>query len=225
MRVVVVEDQILFQELLVRLLEENLSHEVVGIAVDGETAIELIRKEQPDLVILDILIPKLSGIHVAKTIIGELPSIRILALSTETDLKTAYQVHQLYIHGFVDKKEASVDVLTEAIGSVIEGRRYRSPSLQAIITDLKRDPNAFQKILTKREQEVLTHIGAGLSDAAIGELLGLSDSSIQSHRRNLFRKLDVHSTPELIRYATETGFWKPAFPRMDLTDDTYHLHE
>jgi two-component system nitrate/nitrite response regulator NarL len=225
MRVVVVEDQILFQELLVSLLEEKLSHEVVGIAADGETAIEMIRKERPDLVILDILIPKLSGIRVARTIMDEIPAVRILALSAETDPKTIYQIHQLHLPAFVDKKEASADVLEEAIQRVLDGKRYFSASHQRTMAELKRDPVAFQKILTKREQEILTHIGAGLSDSDIGGLVGLTQASVQSHRRNLFRKLDVHSTPELIRFANECGFWKTAFPGMDLTDNTYHLHD
>ena len=225
MRVVVVEDQILFQEFLVDLLEKKLSHDIVGIAADGETALEMIREERPDLVILDILIPKLSGIHVARRIIDEMPKVRILALSAETDPKTIYQLHQLHLPAFVDKKEASADILKEAIQRVLEGKRYFSPSHQRTVAELKRDPLAFQKILTKREQEILTHIGAGLSDSEIGELVGLTQASVQSHRRNLFRKLDVHSTPELIRFANECGFWKTAFPDMGLTDSTYHLHD
>ena len=71
---------------------------------------------------------------------------------------------------------------------------------------------------------MLTQIGAGLSDSVIGRILGLSETSIQTHRRNLFKKLDVHSTPELIRFANETGFWKASFNRMELAH-TYHIHE
>jgi DNA-binding NarL/FixJ family response regulator len=225
MRVIVVEDQILIREFLVELLGKKLSHEVIGVATDGESALELIRKERPDLVILDILIPKLSGIHVARAIIDELPEVRILALSTETDPKTIHQIHQLHLQGFVDKAEASPEVLAEAIQLISEGKRYFSDSLLKSVSRLKNDPTAFQKILTKREQEILTHIGGGLSDREIGATLGLSQASVQSHRRNLFRKLDVHSTPELIRYANDCGFWKTAFPRMGLSDGTYHLHD
>ena len=224
MRVIVVEDQILFQEFLVNLLREKLSLDVVGVAVDGVTGLEVIRREEPDMVLLDILIPKLSGIHVARAILDELPKVRILALSSETDLKTVHQIHQLHLPAFVDKKEASLEVLEKAINRVREGKRYFSPSLEMTVSQLKADPQAFQKILTKREQEVLTLIGSGLSDRVIGEQIGLSESSIQTHRRNICRKLDVHSTPELIRFANECGFWKTAFSRMDLRD-TYHLHD
>jgi DNA-binding NarL/FixJ family response regulator len=224
MKVIVVEDQLLFQEFLVNLLREKLSMEVVGIAEDGETALELIRKFKPDLVILDILIPKLSGIQVARAILDTHPATRILAISSENDIKTIHQVHQLNLAGFIDKNEATVDVLVEAIQAIQKHKRYFSESLKLTIRKLKADPLAFQKILTRREQEILTFIGGGLSDPEIGKRLGLSDTSIQSHRRNLFRKLDVHSTPELIRFAHESGFWKASFRKMGLSD-TYHIHD
>jgi DNA-binding NarL/FixJ family response regulator len=224
MRAVVVEDQVLFQEFLANLLVEKLAFELAGTATDGPAALDLIRATRPDLVILDILIPRLSGIQIAKTVLGEMPKTRILAISSETDIKTVYQIHQLRVHGFVDKNEASVAILTEAIRSVCDGKRYLSESLRMTVQKLRADPKAFQKILTRREQEVLTQIGAGLSDAEIGRILGLSDTSVQSHRRNLFRKLDVHNTPELIRFAHDAGFWKAEFPRMGL-NETYHVHE
>ncbi|MEX0332516.1 MAG: LuxR C-terminal-related transcriptional regulator [Puniceicoccaceae bacterium] len=224
MRVVVVEDQILFQEFLIDQLRDKMGFEIAGIATDGEAALELILREKPDLVILDILIPKLSGIHVARRLLAVMPKLRIIALSAETDPKTVYQVNKQHLPAFIDKKEASVDVLRQAIEGVLARQRYYSPSIQAVLNQLRTDPKAFQKILTKREQEVLTLIGSGLSDREIGEGLGLSESSVQTHRRNLFRKLDVHSTPELIRYANECGFWKPAFPSMGL-QDTYHVHD
>jgi len=224
MKVVVVEDQILFQELLVRLLNERLGYEVAGVAADGPSALELARQHRPDLLILDILIPEISGIMVASILRRELPQLRILALSSETDPKTLAQIHSLKLAGFVDKKEATVDMLLNAILAVREGRRFFSDSMLRAIRELRSNPHSFQKILTRREQEVLSHIGGGLSDPEIGKVLGLSVTSVQSHRRNLLRKLDVHSTPELIRYALENGFWKARFRQMGLVD-SYHIHE
>lgn len=224
MKVIVVEDQALFREFLVNLLRERLGFEVVGVAEDGEAALELFRKSDVDLVILDILIPKLSGIQVARAILNERPATRILAISSENDIKTIHQVNQLKLSGFIDKNEATVELLIEAIEAIRQHQRFFSESLKLTIRRLKADPQAFQKILTRREQEILTYIGGGLSDSEIGKRVGLSDTSIQSHRRNLFRKLDVHSTPELIRFAQESGFWKPAFRKMGLSD-TYHIHD
>lgn len=224
MKVVVVEDQVLFQELLVRLLKERLNYEVAGVAADGPSAIKLARQHQPDLLILDILIPEISGIMVAALIRRELPQTRILALSSETDPKTLIQIHGLKLAGFVDKKEATVEVLLKALLAISEGRCYFSDSMLRVIRSIRANPQSFQKILTRREQEVLSHIGGGLSDPEIGKVLGLSITSVQSHRRNLLRKLDVHSTPELIRYALDNGFWKARFTQMGL-GDSYHIHE
>jgi DNA-binding NarL/FixJ family response regulator len=224
MRVVVVEDQILFKEFLVDLLGNKLGHAVVGIAEYGESALQVIRETGPDMVLLDILIPKLSGIHVAQTILTEFPQTRILALSAEMDAKTLHQVNRLRLNGFVDKNEASVEVLSQAIDLVGQNKRYFSESMKTRIRQLQSDPLSFQKILTRREQEVLTHIGAGLSDDEIGNILELSPTSVQSHRSNLMRKLGLHGTPELIRFANDTGFWKPAFERMNLRH-TYHTHD
>jgi two-component system nitrate/nitrite response regulator NarL len=224
MKVVVVEDQVLFQEFIVRLLGEMPAFTIVGTGRNGEEALDLVRRHKPGILILDILIPRISGIQVASTVLKERPQTRILAISSETDNKTIYQVNRLGIAGFIDKNEATVETFKEALTAISQGKRFVSGSLRQRLQQLRADPHAFQKILTRREQEVLTLIGGGLSDAEIGQHLGLSEGSIHSHRRNLFLKLDVHSTPELIRFAHESGFWKAAFPKMDLTD-TYHIHE
>lgn len=224
MRAVVVEDQALFREFLVMMLADKMGIDVVGTASDGPTALEVLAATRPDLVILDILIPRLSGIRVARQFLDQRPDTRILALSAEMDPKTVYQVHRLNLLAFVDKNEASTEVLKEALERVCSRRRYYSESVRRVLHELRTDPAAFPKVLTRREQEVLSHIGGGLSDEEIGRILGLSPASVQSHRKNLFNKLSVHSTPELIRYAVDAGFWKPEFERMDLQDG-YHLHE
>jgi two-component system nitrate/nitrite response regulator NarL len=223
-KVVVIEDQTLFQEFVVRLLEDLPEYEVVATGRTGADALDLVRKHRPQLLILDILIPEISGIQVAAKLARECPRMRILAISSETDSKTLYQVQKLGVAGFIDKNEATVKVFREALAAMATGKRYFSESHKQALRELRSDPLAFQKILTRREQEVLTLIGGGLSDAEIGQHLGLSEGSILSHRRNLFRKLDVHSTPELIRFAQDSGFWKAAFPKMGLTD-TYHIHD
>lgn len=224
MKVVIVEDQILFEEFLTMLVCDKLGHALAGVAGDGYEAIDVIRRTKPDLVILDILIPKLSGIHVARQIAGEFPDIRILALTSELDAKTVHQVHNLNLAGFVDKNESSMQVLMDAVREIECGRTYYSSTVRKVVTGINRDPSSFQKILTRREQEVLSHIGASMSDGEIGKILGLSDSAAQTHRRNILRKLNLHSTPQLIRFAHENGFWKPAFNKMGLAD-SYHMND
>jgi len=223
MKVVVVEDQVLFREFLIDCLANQLGYEVIGTAVNGPEALELIPRLKPELVVLDILIPELSGIHVARSLRESFPAMRILGLSNEMDAKTLHGVHQLRLNGFVDKNAATVEVLREALETIRVGGRYFSESMVEAMKKLRTNPEAFMKILSPREQEILTHIGGGLSDEDIGMRLGLSTTSVQSHRRNLLQKLNCHSTPQLIRFAAENGFWKPAFERMNLID-SYHFH-
>lgn len=222
--VLIVEDQTLFLEFLVDFIHSQTDLKVVGTASDGESACQCVKALRPDLVLLDILIPRKSGIQVAAWIKSKFPRTRILAMSSETDPKTVYQVNQLRLAGFIDKNDASVETLTTALGAIREQRQYVSPTITETLKHLRQDPLAFQKIHTPREQEVLAYVGGSLSDADIAERLGLSKTSIQTHKRNICRKLDCSSTRELIRFAVDHGFWKPSFRRMGLVD-TYHRHD
>lgn len=222
MEVVIVEDQVMFREFIRHVVEQDLNLNVVGEASNGVEALEVCRRLRPKLVILDILIPKLSGLHVASTVLEEVPTCKVLALSAEFDQSTLHQLHKLGVHGFVDKTAKSTSALREAISLVIQGKTYYSEILKEAISDMRQTPFSFDKVLTRRESQVLSFVGGGMTDAEIGKIIGLSASSVQSHRRNLMRKLDVHSTPELIQFAQEKGFWKPAFNQMQLTH-SYHI--
>lgn len=212
----------MFREFIRQVVACDLKLTVVGEASDGVEAVEICRKLRPQLVILDILIPRLSGLHVARTVIEEIPNCKVLALSAEFDQTTLHQLHQLGVHGFVDKTAKNTATLKEAISLVAGGKTYFSDVLRDTLSEMREKPFSFEKILTRRESQVLSFVGGGLTDAEIGKIVGLSASSVQSHRRNLMRKLEVHSTPELIQFAQEKGFWKPAFNSMQLTH-SYHI--
>ncbi len=222
MQVVIVEDQAMFREFIHQVVEQDLNLRVIGEASDGVEAVEVCRRLRPQLVILDILIPKLSGLHVAQTVIEEIQGCKVLALSAEFDQTTLHQLHQLGVHGFVDKTAKTTATLKEAISLVAAGKTYYSDVLRETISAMRQTPFSFEKILTRRESQVLSFVGGGLTDSEIGKIIGLSASSVQSHRRNLMKKLDVHSTPELIQFAQDKGFWKPAFNQMELTH-SYHI--
>jgi two-component system nitrate/nitrite response regulator NarL len=224
MKTLIVEDQALFRDFLVAVLERNDQLLPIGTAADGEEALEVFKRHQPRLVLLDILIPEHSGIIVAKKILSMAPLTRIIAISAEKDPKTLHQVQRLRLSGFIDKNATNAVQLNEAIQQVLKGGTFFSESFLATLKKLRADPNAFHKILSKREQEFLTLVGAGLGDEEIAEALGIREASVPSHRQNLFRKLGLHSNTELVRYAHETGFWKPEFNDLNLRN-SYHWHE
>lgn len=222
LRIVIVEDHLMFREFIRSVLTQDFHYDVVGEAGDGIEALRICREHKPDLLVLDILIPRLSGLHVAKTVREEMPETRILMLSSECDASTLHQLHQIHVEGFIDKVEQNTQTLRKAIRTITEGGRYYSEVIQKTLNSLHKDPMAFQKILTPREMEVLSLVGGGLSDNEIGKMLGLSSMSIQSHRRNLFSKLNITTTPELVQFAHEHGFWKHQFNKMELTR-SYHI--
>jgi DNA-binding NarL/FixJ family response regulator len=214
LEIVIVEDQKLFQELLSHVITSVFGYRVVGVAGDGISALRLCRKLEPALVLLDICIPQTSGLVVAEILKAEYPNTKILAVSSENDPVTILRAFKIGVQGYLDKSTQTIEILTEAIRKVSTGGTYFSPSVLRIRDKLLEEPMAFQKILSPREQEILSLIGGCYSDQEIGNLVGLSPATVQTHRKNIMGKLGVHSTPELIRYALDNGFWKPHEQRL-----------
>jgi DNA-binding NarL/FixJ family response regulator len=213
--IVIVEDQKLFQQLLTYVVTQEFGYKVVGVADDGLNALKLCRELKPALVLLDICIPQTTGLVVAEILRAEFPNMKLLAVSSENDAVTIHRAFKLGLHGFLDKTTQTMETLIEAIGKVSMGNTYYSPSVLAIRDQLLNEPMSFQKILSPREQEILALIGGCFSDQEIGNLVGLSPSTVQTHRKNIMGKVGVHSTPELIRYALDRGFWKPHEERLN----------
>lgn len=214
LEIVIVEDQKLFQQLLTHVVTLEFGYKVVGVADDGLNALKICREKKPNLLLLDICIPQTSGLVVAEIIRSEFPHIKILAVSSENDPVTIHRSFKIGIHGYLDKSTQTMETLTEAIQKVSMGGTYFSPSIMRVREQLLNEPLAFQKILSPREQEIIALIGGCYSDQEIGNLVGLSPSTVQTHRKNIMGKVGVHSTPELIRYALDKGFWKPHEERL-----------
>jgi two-component system response regulator NreC len=181
---------------------------VVGEAEDGATGLALCRKHKPHLVLLDLLLPDRDGIAMADELLAMDPEVRILALSSECDDYTLYRVLNSGMHGYVDKNRQSVEVLKQAIDEVIKGRVFFTEVVQQVRQRLRAEPKAFPKVLTEREQQVLTVLGSGLTDEQVAKEFHLSRYTVQLHRRNIMSKLGLHRTPDLIRYAVNKGFAK-----------------
>ena len=138
-------------------------------------------------------------------LIEEMPRVKILAISSHHDPWTMLQVQRIGIHGFVDKNDQRPEVLTEAIHAVLGGRVYFTPVVNQSSALIRRDPKSFIRVLSDYETRILSMIGESKSDDEIATVLGISPATVQSRRRDIMKKLDIHSTPKLIHYAIVNG--------------------
>jgi DNA-binding NarL/FixJ family response regulator len=203
-RVVIVEDQRLVAEFL-QFHCRDLQLEVVQHAAGFRDGLAAIRQHQPELVLLDISLPDGDGLELARLVIEELPRVKILAISSHHDPWTMLQVQRIGIHGFVDKNDQRPEVLSEAIFAVLGGRVYYTQIVNQSSAAIRRDPKSFVRVLSDYETRILSMIGESKSDEEIAIALNISPATVQSRRRDIMRKLDIHSTPKLIHYAIVNG--------------------
>jgi two-component system response regulator NreC len=207
--IVLADDHRLVREGLRRLLEERGDLRVVGEATTGHEAVDLATEKNPDLVLMDISMPGLSGIDATRKISkagGAGP--KILILSMHDNRSYVEEVLRAGASGYILKDSASADLL-KAIDAVRGGDSFLSPTItqqvvEAIAHPSER-PEAALATLTDREREVLTQIAEGLSSKQIAKELGVSLKTIESHRANLMDKLDIHKVSGLVRFAIRSG--------------------
>ncbi len=205
-KIVVIEDQTMIRDLLVWACRSAFSPKSIGQASDAAGALKECAQINPDLIILDLELPDRDGLELLPELRRLAPSAKVIALSAHTDEVTVHRVLQSQIEGFVDKNGQPMDILRDAVTTVMEGRRYLSPVVREVWKRLRDAPAAFNKLLSDREQEVLALVGRGYTNTEIADQLGLRVITVQNHRCNIMAKLGIHSTSHLIRYATEKGF-------------------
>jgi two-component system nitrate/nitrite response regulator NarL len=203
-RVSIVEDQRLVAEFFV-LHCRDLGLEVLPPCGTCREGLAAVREHRPDLLLLDISLPDGDGLQLAKMLLEEFPQIKILAVSAHRDPWSMLQVQRLGLHGFVDKNEQCPEVLTVAIRAVLAGRIYYTPIVNKSSASIRRDPKAFNRVLSDYETRILSMIGESKNDSEIGVVLGISPSTVQSRRRDIMGKLDIHATPKLIHFAIVNG--------------------
>lgn len=212
-RVLLADDHTILRQGVRALLAEEDDIEVVGEARDGVEAVELVEKLEPELVIMDMVMPRMNGIEATKEIKRRWPSVRILILSMYDDDEYVAQIIQAGAAGYVLKRVASED-LVRAIHEVHRGSSFLYPAIAAKLIDdyLRRvrgeDTPALEEPLTPREREVLTLIAEGNTNQRIAVLLNVSRKTVESHRANIMRKLDLHDVTDLVKYAIKRGFVK-----------------
>jgi len=203
-RIAIVEDEVLLADLLKILLSRFRDLAVVGCAADGEAGWELCRNAQPDLALVDIELPKLDGLKLIQRLAAEYPQMRLLSMSGLLDAYTIWGIMQCGAHGFISKTQAP-DLLVEAIRAVARGNTFFGPGFSQVRQEWLARPEAFHKILSEREQDVLRGVVAGLEDEHIGTRLGISPATIEVHRKRIRQKLGVHSDRGLLAYARKWG--------------------
>jgi two-component system response regulator NreC len=205
-KILIIEDHQLVRDMLIGSCGSLVpGSEVIGAqtAAEGE---RICSQRKPDIVLLDLVLPDGDGLDWLDRIFTAAPRTKIIVLTSHADEFTLHRALRARVHGFVDKTEQPLHLLGEAIATVMSGRPYFSSAAQRIRSALRGDPAAFDKILSDREQELLGYFGEGLSNAEIAERVGLTQGTVKLHRRNIMGKLNVHSTPQLMRYALEKGF-------------------
>lgn len=207
-RVIIIEDQRLVAEFFkMHCLAMQL--DVIGMHATLAEGLTAVRSSRPDLLLLDFSLPDGNGLEQARTILTEFPELKILGISAHRDPWTMLQVQRIGIHGFVDKHEQRTEILTEAILAVLAGRIYYVPVVNEATARLRRDPKAFIRVLSDYELRILSLIGESKSDEEIAIVLNISPATMQSRRRDIMRKIDVHTTPKLIHFAIVNGLTRP----------------
>jgi DNA-binding NarL/FixJ family response regulator len=225
MKVAIVEDYTVIADTLAAVCRNDFNFEVVVNEPDGKTALRLILELKPNLVILDVSLPDMDGLAVARTILSKLPATKILVFTAMLDPVTLDRVRKLGVHGFAHKLQ-TIAALKNAIDLVSRGHYYFAPVMNESAKAQRSNPRSFTRILSDYEQHVLSLIGESKSDEEIGKLIAISPMTVQSRRRDIMKKLDIHSTPKLIRYAIEQGFTRPGyFPRESNYAGTRDLKE
>ena len=210
MRVIIADDHKIFREGLRVLLESLGDIEILGEAENGRLLLKLIRKDEPDLVIVDVAMPDMNGIEAARQIKSFNPDIKVLALSMHSDSRFVTQMLKAGANGYL-LKDCAFDELTVAMNTVSKNQVYLSPGITDLVVKAYLTKNAEPGettdtgVLTSREREILQLLAEGKSTQEIATALSISSKTVDTHRRQVMTKLGLHSVAELTQYAIRKG--------------------
>jgi DNA-binding NarL/FixJ family response regulator len=208
-KILIADDHRLFRDGLRTLLEKRGDLEVVGETVDGPGTVAAAKRLNPDIILMDVTMPELNGIEATRQILADHPQIRVIMLSMHADQRFVVESLRAGAVGYL-VKDCAIDELLEAIRAVSKNQRYLSRLIEnSIITDYLnlttgRSGSAFS-ILTAREREVLQLLAEGKGTKEIAGQLKVSVKTVETHRKQIMDKLDLHSIAELTKYAIREG--------------------
>lgn len=207
-RLVLADDHLVLRQALKALLERR-GLQVVADEADGRAAVSAVQRHSPDVAVLDVAMPVLNGVDAAREIARVAPACPVILLSGVEDTRFVKEALKVGVKGFVQKSQGCDD-LVRAIEEVRGGRLYVSPGASQAIVDACATPAAQgTSQLTPRERQVLQLVGEGKSTKQIAEVLHISVKTAEFHRGRLMKKLNVHDTANLVRYAIREGWITP----------------
>jgi len=210
MRVMLADDHKIMREGIHALLENEPGIEVIGEADGGETAVRMALERRPDVVLMDITMPDLSGIEATRRILADMPQVKVVALSMHSDRRFVREMLEAGASGYLLKDDA-FDELKNALDAVSRNQTYLSPALAAPPQECcaeRAEPDAAARparMLSRREREVLQLISEGKSTRLIALALRLSEKTVAAHRSHIMHKLRVKSVAELTKIAIREG--------------------
>jgi DNA-binding NarL/FixJ family response regulator len=215
-RILLADDHTIVRQGLARLLEEQANFKVVGEATNGQTAIDQACALKPDIVIMDIAMPRMNGIEAAKRIRKQSPKTKILILSMYSHEHYIHELLETGVSGYLLKDSSGREII-KAIRSAMKNETVLSPSISKVLAEKCLLPNRKSTSLAERynqlsnrEREVLQLIGEGQSTRQIADMLCVSISTIKSHRANIMEKLQLDSRAKLIHLTIQLGLVDPS---------------
>ena len=208
-RILLVDDHQMMRDGLRSILDLEGDLDVVGEAANGHEALEMVKKLQPDVIVMDVGMKGLNGIEATRQIKAENPRASVIGLSTHSDGPYVLSMLEAGASGYV-LKDAAVDEMRRAIRAVAGGHHYLCPEIAKSVVDSNlrmpsEDRGSAYSLLGSRERQILQLLAEGHTSCEIGQQLHIATTTVDSHRRNIMRKLDVHSVAELTKLAIRQG--------------------
>ena len=207
--IIIADDHKIIRDGLRALIEKHSNLKLVAEAGDGYSSIELSRQHNPDVVIMDVNMPNLNGMEATKQIVAQFPDTKIIALSMHSDRRFVIEMLRAGASGYM-LKDCAFEEMVRAINEVLTGRIYLSPAIASVVVDDyinqldKRNDTAIT-ILTDREREVLQLLAEGNSTKEIAFKVNISVKTVETHRKKIMDKLDIHTIAELTKFAIREG--------------------
>ena len=207
-RIVLADDHKMILTALRSMLEKESDIAVVGEASDGKALLELVAAKTPDVAVVDIDMPGIDGIEATRLLLAKQPHLKITALSAYSDKRFILEMLNAGAKGYLVKASAA-DELPRAIRAIVQGQTYLCPEVAGAIVEAARSNTLpggdTAATLGRREREVLALVAEGKSSSEIAAKMHIAASTVEVHRRNIMRKLDLHNVAELTKYAIREG--------------------